>query len=186
MTLSRSALARVFKKNNLLEEFREQEAVFAWTEVAGELGKVARPRKVSGSSLILEVPSAAAKQELSFLEDQFLEKLNENLRETRIEKLRFELGEFRDEPDNRAIDLDSVTLTDEEIEKIDGAVDDSGLEGPARESLRRLLLTQQRKRKQRLESGWNECPACGGVFPDKRCPYCGFPFREVDTGRANP
>lgn len=187
MSLSRSVIAELFKKNNLLDEFKEQEPVFVWTEVAGELGKITRPKKVKGDSLVLEVPSAAAKQELSFLEDDFLKKLNENLSYNRIEKLKFQLGEFRDESQDAPPEFnpDSVKLSEEELKKIDSAVAEADLGSATGDSLRQLLITQQKKRKIRLANGWKECPACGGVFSDQRCPYCGFPHGEVDTPRSN-
>ncbi len=176
MTLGRELLAAIFRKNNLVTEYREQEPIFVWTEVAGELGKIARPKKVKGNSLILEVPSAAAKQELTFLEEEFLEKLNENLTETRIEKLKFQLGQFPRGPREEEVDFDieSVELSEAELEEIDRAVEKAGLADSTRESLKSLLITQQKKRKVRLESGWSECPSCGGIFPGDSCPYCGL------------
>lgn len=183
MTLDRGSLAAIFKKNNLLSEYEEQEPVFVWTEIAGELGKVARPKKVQGGSLVLEVPSAAAKQELSFLEEEFLEKLNENLNHSKVDSLKFKMGQFSEEPgsDDEGIDLKEISLSDEEMSKIEEALEETDLEERTRRSLKSLLITQQKKRKARLNQGWHECPACGGVFPDFKCSYCGFDRREVDT-----
>ena len=183
MTLDRQALAVIFKKNNLLSEYERQEPVFVWTEIAGELGKVARPKKVQGGSLILEVPSAAAKQELSFLEEEFLNKLNKNLTGQKIESLKFQLGQFSEETggEDASFDLEEISLTEKEEKKIEKALSDTDLEESTRRSLKSLLITQQKKRKARIKQGWHECPACGGVFPDYKCSYCGFDRREVDT-----
>lgn len=176
MTFDSNILSAIFRRNNLLSEYKEQEPIFVWTEVAGEIGKIARPKKVKGNSLVLEVPSAAAKQELSFLKKEFLEKLNENLESTKIDNLRFELGQFTEENsgENSNLDLSQVSLTEEERERIDNAVSQEGLDRETRISLKNLLLTQQKKRKLRLKNGWIECPSCGGIFPDDKCPYCGF------------
>ncbi|MFP4136091.1 MAG: DciA family protein [Candidatus Acetothermia bacterium] len=175
MTLKMSALRAVFRKNNLLSEYEEQEPVFVWSQVAGEVGKIARPKEVRGDSLILEVPSAAAKQELSYLEDQFLEKLNEALENKKIQKLKFQLGRFplRERASEEDLDLEEVSLSEEEKDRIDNAVSETGLNPQTRESLKRLLVTQKKKRKVRIENGWNECPSCGGVYPGGKCPYCG-------------
>lgn len=183
MTLDRGSLAAIFRKNNLLSEYEEQEPVFVWTEIAGELGKVARPKKVQGGSLVLEVPSAAAKQELSFLEEEFLDKLNENLTGSKIDKLKFQLGQFSEEAGRveDSYDIEEISLSEEEREKIEEALADTDLDEPAKQSLKSLLVTQQKKRKARLKEGWHECPACGGVFPDYSCSHCGFDRREVDT-----
>ncbi|MBS3740228.1 DUF721 domain-containing protein [Candidatus Bipolaricaulota bacterium] len=176
MTLDNDILSAIFRRNNLLGEYEEQEPIFVWTEVAGEIGKIARPKKVKGNSLVLEVPSAAAKQELSFLKEEFLEKLNENLEYAKIDNLRFELGQFTAENSGGSdkFDLSQVSLTEEEQERIDNAVSREGLERKTRISLKNLLLTQQKKRKLRLENGWKECPSCGGIFPEDKCSYCGF------------
>ncbi|MFB6291220.1 MAG: DUF721 domain-containing protein [Candidatus Bipolaricaulia bacterium] len=184
MTLDRTSLAAIFKKNNLLSEYEEQEPVFVWTEIAGELGKIARPKKVRSGSLILEVPSAAAKQELSFLEEDFLKKLNDNLTHTKIDSLKFQLGQFSEGrgEGSDSYDLDKISLTEGEKRKIDQALTEAELEESTRRSLKALLITQQKKRRARLNQGWHECPACGGVFPDDKCSHCGFDRREVDTG----
>lgn len=176
MTLDNDILSAIFRRNNLLSEYEEQEPIFVWTEVAGEIGKIARPKKVKGNSLVLEVPSAAAKQELSFLEEEFLEKLNENLEYGKIDNLRFELGQFTAENSGGSskLDLSQVSLSEEEQERIDNAVSREGLERETRISLKNLLLTQQKKRKLRLKNGWKECPSCGGIFPEDKCSYCGF------------
>jgi len=176
MTPEKSYLYSIFKRNNLLSEFKQQEPVFVWNQVAGEVGKIARPKKVQGEALILEVPSAAAKQELSYLEDQFLNELNDNLEETEIRKLKFELGRFpsREAPEGEDFDLDEVSLSEEEHERIEEAIEKTDLDRETAGSLKKLLVTQQKERKVRLENGWNECPSCGGIYPDHVCPYCGF------------
>lgn len=176
MTMEKSSLYTLFRRNNLLNEFKEQEPVFVWNQVAGEVGKIARPKKVKGDTLVLEVPSAAAKQELSYLEDQFLNELNDNLEETEISKLKFELGRFpsRETPEGEDFDLDEVSLSEEEYEKIEAAIEKTDLDRDTAASLKELLVTQQKKRKVRLENGWNECPSCGGIYPGEVCPYCGF------------
>ncbi len=175
--MEKSFLYTLFRRNNLLNEFKEQEPVFIWNQVAGEVGKIARPKKVQGKTLILEVPSAAAKQELSYLEDQFLRELNEGLEETEINKLKFELGRFpsRQEPSGAEdFDLSKVSLSEEAHQKIEEAIEKTDLDRDTAASLKELLVTQQKKRKVRLENGWNECPSCGGVYPGDVCPYCGF------------
>lgn len=183
MTLDRGSLAAIFKKNNLLSEYEEQEPVFVWTEIAGELGKVARPKKVQGGTLVVEVPSAAAKQELSFLEEEFLDKLNKNLDHAKIDKLKFQLGQFSESSgaQGESFDIEEISLSAGEFERIEEALTDTNLDEPVKQSLKSLLVTQQKKRKARLKEGWHECPTCGGVFPDYKCSHCGFDRREVDT-----
>lgn len=174
---NRNILRLIFAKNNLLDEYRSQKPIFIWTEVSGELGKIARPRQVKGNKLILDVPSAAAKQELTYLETELLDRLNEHLKEKKIKKLKFQIGEFPDQSrtPTRKFDISEVSLTEEEMEDIDSAVSGRGLEGETKESLRSLLISQQKNRKVRLNAGWTECPNCGGVYDGKNCPYCGLP-----------
>lgn len=176
MSFDRGILSSIFKRNNLLNEYKEQEPIFVWTEVAGEIGKIARPKKVKGDTLVLQVPSAAAKQELSFLENDFLERLNEKLETTEIDSLKFELEHFPSEKEagEDNCDLSQVSLSEEEKETIANSVSQEGLDRETRSSLQNLILTQQKKRKILLEKGWRECPSCDGVFPDDKCPYCGF------------
>ncbi len=176
MTLEKSALYAVFKRNNLLNEYKEQEPVFVWNQVAGEVGKIARPKEVQGKTLVLEVPSAAARQELSYLEDQFLEELNDDLDNAEIEKLKFELGRFpsRGTNEEEDFDLDEISLSQRELGRIEEALSETELDEETRKSLRELLITQKKKRKVRLENGWKECPSCGGIYPGDGCPYCGF------------
>ena len=179
MTSGHEILSSVFRKNNLMSEYRKQEPIFVWSEVAGELGNIARPKEVKGNCLVLEVPSAAAKQELSFLEDEFLEKINEKLVHSKITGLKFQLGRFSrmDGRGGENFDLGEVELTKEERRRIEEAIEVKELDDRTKESLEQLLVTQLKKRKIRLENGWRECPSCGAVYPEKKCSCCGYTGR---------
>lgn len=176
MSAKHELLYSIFKKNNLLREYKAQEPIFVWTKVSGELGKIARPKRMRGNTLIIDVPSAAAKQELSYLEEDLLDKLNDELSTSKVNRLKFQIGEFpsRTSSNRTKYSLDDVTLSSEELQEISNAVCDRGLNQEAKDSLKSLLITQLKSRKVRIEDGWKECPNCGGIYDGTRCPYCGI------------
>src|SRR6056297_3590228 len=120
MNANHELLYMIFKKNNLLSEYRTQEPIFVWTNVSGELGKIARPKKVQGKTLIIDVPSAAAKEELSYLEEDLLDKLNDELRTSTVTSLKFQIGEFPSRTRNNTAkySVEDVTVSTEELQEI--------------------------------------------------------------------
>ncbi|MFW6048655.1 MAG: hypothetical protein ACOC88_00615, partial [Candidatus Bipolaricaulota bacterium] len=63
-----------------------------------------------------------------------------------------------------------------ELDRIEEAVSGRGLDPETEESLKDLLVAQQKNRVVRTADGWRECPSCGGIYDGRTCPYCGLPY----------
>ena len=87
-------LEGVLKDAGVHEQVQRAGAVDTWDERVGEaIAKVARPRMVSGTVLVVEVKSSAWLNELNMMRDEILRRLNRDEREAPIEGLRFVLAE---------------------------------------------------------------------------------------------
>ena len=87
-------LEHVLKAAGVHEQVLRASAVDEWADKVGEaIAKVARPRMVTGSVLVVEVRSSAWLNELNMMRDEILRLLNRERAEAPIEGLRFVLGE---------------------------------------------------------------------------------------------
>lgn len=89
-------LAEVLKtaldKWKLTPILKRHEVMAAWDSLAGpQLAQRARPLKIQGSQMVLEVDHPAWIQELNYLKPRLLEKIAQSYPESRIKSLRFVL-----------------------------------------------------------------------------------------------
>jgi|GEM_PF-1906876 len=174
-------LTSIFKRNNLLEEYRSQEALFVWNEVMGENTKeIATPLKVIGRKLLVATQSSSAQQELSYMEDEFLEEINARLQGPELRKIKFivERGRSRRHSGTkrkngwRDRDLEDIELDEEERLEIETALEGLDLGEELRNCLRNFLTAQKKEEKARLSSGWQRCPRCGRLYEGDSCLRC--------------
>lgn len=87
-------LEGVLKEAGVHEQVQRASAVDEWADQVGEaIARVARPRVVSGSVLVVEVRSSAWLNELNMMRDEILHRLNKDRAGAPIEGLRFVLAE---------------------------------------------------------------------------------------------
>ena len=83
------ALGRVLARLNLLEPIKRQSAIQLWPSVVGEqLAARTRPLRLSGRTLIVSVPEAALRNELSLRMTQLVKKYH-RLGYTFIREIKF-------------------------------------------------------------------------------------------------
>ncbi len=89
----------VLRAAGVHEQVQRASAVDEWADKVGDaIAKVARPRMVSGSALVVEVRSSAWLNELNMMREEILRRLNRGRNEAPIEGLRFVLAEGPDAP----------------------------------------------------------------------------------------
>lgn len=87
-------LEQVLKDTGVHEQIQRASTADEWADRVGQaIARVARPRIVSGSVLIVEVRSSAWLNELDMMKDEILRRLNEGRDEGRIEAIRLVLAE---------------------------------------------------------------------------------------------
>ncbi len=96
-------LPQVLQDVGVAEQIKRASVVEDWVERVGEgIARVARPRIVSGSVLVVEVRSSAWLHELSMMKNEILRRLNEDRSEGRIEGLHFTLAQGPEWPGHHA------------------------------------------------------------------------------------
>jgi len=87
-------LAGVLEERGLRDQVRRMEVLELWPELVGEhVARVTRARGVSESTLFVEVRTSAWLMELNMMKGEFLQKVNDRLPETPVERIVFVLAE---------------------------------------------------------------------------------------------
>lgn len=169
-------IKEIFRKHDLLEQLTRQEALLVWNQIAGSMNKFTRPILVKEGKLIVEVSSSSAKQELSYLEEEYKKKINERLKESRIEEIEFVVESFPKEKTVReeGMKIEDEELDSEEKEAVESLLDDVNLDQELKESIENLIVSKFKADKVRLKSGWRQCGECGRIHRGRECPRCKF------------
>ena len=87
-------LAGVLEERGLKDQVRRMEVLELWPELVGEhVARVTRAKGVSEATLFVEVRTSAWLMELNMMKGEFLQRVNERLPETPIQKIVFVLAE---------------------------------------------------------------------------------------------
>ena len=80
----------MFARLGIAEKVERASVVAEWEELVGShIARVARPLRVQGDTLFVEVESASWRMELSMMRPQLMRKLNAGKRRGRIERIVF-------------------------------------------------------------------------------------------------
>ena len=87
-------LAGVLEERGLKDQVRRMEVLELWPELVGDhVARVTRAKGVSEATLFVEVRTSAWLMELNMMKGEFLQRVNERLPETPIERIVFVLAE---------------------------------------------------------------------------------------------
>jgi len=129
---------------------REHEVFSLWERAVGEnVSKSCRPAAVHQGTLVVAVRDSAWMQELQFMKDEMIKKVNKAMGGSVIKQIIFKQGSWEEEPDREAgrIELDRSVI--EEAKKAVAAIQDPKL----REQVYRALLASSRRERERGEDG---------------------------------
>ena len=176
--ISLSDLRAFFRREGLDDEFDEQAPMLVWFQVAGEqMNRLARPQRVRGDTLYVEVANSVVAQQLSLLKDDYLQRINARLQDRQLADLRFRVGSFKPPAREDEVDLEQLDLlTSGELRE---ALDD--IEDPKlREVFEQWILTNARIDRRREVAGGQACPDCG-IHHDETTELCYF--CKLETGQ---
>lgn len=89
-----SLLPEVLEEHGVLRQVQRAGVLDLWPELVGEhIARVTRARSVDDTALIVEVRSSAWLMELNMMKGDFLQRVNERMQETPIERIVFVLAE---------------------------------------------------------------------------------------------
>lgn len=137
---------RTVKRLPLSRRLEDYAVWTVWDETVGPaIARNARPEKLRNGTLFVRVRAAAWMQQLHYMKDIMLEKLNRELGREVITNIFFVVGEVSADPPREdpadPVELPAVDATRLPEQALDD-IDDPDL----RDSLRRLLLNHLRKR----------------------------------------
>jgi hypothetical protein len=126
---------------------REQFRVWdIWEEVVGpQIAGKTRPEALRNGVLVVSVTSSVWMQELSFMKQKILDRINQTLAPATIREIRFKLGDIQ-QAGAGCYEEPLPQLTEEEQEIIaqhTASIEDQGL----RESLQKLFTASRRRKK---------------------------------------
>ena len=89
-----SVLGEVLQQHGLQDQVKRQGALDVWPDVVGEhIAGVTRARGVEETTLFVEVRSSGWLMELNMMKGELLERVNDRLPETPLERIVFVLAE---------------------------------------------------------------------------------------------
>ena len=166
-------------KYNLGEEFRRQRILLLWDQViGGQLRPLTRAVRFNHGILTIEVASPSIAQELSFLKERYITRLNDLSGEPILREIRFVPGRFQRNPARKPIALGAEEQDRAHV--LFSSLPDSHL----RRSFEHLYITHRRREEALLAAGGERCPRCGVVFyaSGSICPGCQFDGIEEPEG----
>ena len=159
-----------------------------WAKIVGDVAKYAKPRRLQGDVLFVATASSVWSQELYYMRDSILAKVNQALGGEFIKELRFSEHMWgaadggapsaeRHQLPRSAGDNEAVP---QEAQGIDIA--DPGLS----RAFKRVARTMTRRKQYLLSRGYSVCRTCGSVYPKEKgeCPSCRLQREFVALTRA--
>jgi len=167
--MSRDWVEEVLDRCRLGDSYRRQRALVLWQEVVGErLAGLTRAARFARGTLWVEVRSPAAAQELGYVKEECLRRLNERLGEDAVREVHFVPGRFDASPEATVVRIDAQD--ESRARSLFQEVGDPAL----RAGFERLYVTLARRERSLLAAGGRACPECGVVFVglERTCPGC--------------
>ncbi len=159
----------------LEREFKEQEPLLFWPEVAGpQMSRLTEALRVREGVLYVEAANHVVAQQLRLMQDVYLKKLNALLGEPVIREIRFRVGSSfaaRRAPRAQERVREQLSLLERErLAKLLDEVEDPKL----RRAFEGFLLASLRRDQARRAQGGHRCPVCGVHHheEDETCYYC--------------
>lgn len=172
------------KKHNLEQKLREKSAVSVWNEVVGpRIAKSTEPERIRDGILFVSCKTATWANELMFLKNDIIKKLNNRLGGRYVKDIRFAAKSHRertlkrDEVEEGDLipekEFEDIRLPPEELEKIEEAASGACDEELAAR-IRKALTTSRKLGEWKKSHGWKKCSSCGTLFQDGDdvCPLC--------------
>lgn len=193
-------LIRTIEKlpKNLNEKLLRIEIFRRWKEIAESLSKQILPMGIKNKTLILYASNPVVKDNMKFLANNIVEKINSTIGngEKIIERITF--GKSFEKPDESLediinpkfekkindkkispADLKKINLTDEEISECEKKLPKIQDE-QRRKELLETFLNRAKLRKWRIKNGWHKCKICDELCEPNKiiCDFCKIKERE--------
>lgn len=169
-------LSRTLDNLDLASKAQKYAVFSIWHKVVGDVSRYARPRRIQGDVLFVATASSVWSQELTFMGESILAKLNAALGGQYLREIRFSEHLWSSQEPGSVTQRPGGLKQGgggEEPERAVAAGDSIG--DPSLErAFRRVATTMARRRQRLLASGYKLCRVCGCIYPaeKKECPVC--------------
>ncbi|MGE5579741.1 MAG: DciA family protein [Bacillota bacterium] len=167
-------LAKSLSDMGLYPKAQKYKVFSLWPKIVGDIARYAAPRRLSGEVLFVATASSVWSQELYFMRDSILAKINQALGGQEVRDIRFSEHMWaKDDSSNRGDE--SLIFPGDTPESVSaqasaGEIRDAGLS----EAFRKVARTLSRRKQHLLSKGFKLCRTCGCVYPGvkRECPSC--------------
>lgn len=150
-------LLKSLKKIDFEKKLKEGAIWNAWDEMVGKrVAKHSMPESLTDGLLVITVSDPIWMQQLQFMKEMIINKVNENLKESLVKKIYFKLGECIsplkvENEDTKSNEWSSIKLSDDHLEKINFAVKDIK-DSDLQKSIERLMIKATKLKKFRKKT----------------------------------
>ncbi|MCL5291126.1 MAG: DUF721 domain-containing protein [Actinobacteria bacterium] len=127
----------------------------------------AKPGRLKKGVLYVSTRDAVWANQLSFIKEDILERLNAELPNS-VKDVRFASAGWSEEPSARK--ERKLSLSEEETRALERTA--ASAPGWLRERIIASSAAAKLVAKERLREGWRDCPSCGRLTPPPGCPLC--------------
>jgi len=165
---------------NLKKRVKENLAVLAWDEIAGqELARQTSAGYISDGVLFVNVKSPAWAHQLTFLKGQLITKLAAKTGSGVIRDIRFQIGGTRQKKGESAphaeypVSWDNINIEPAKARWVDQMAAEIA-DAEIRAAFKRVAVAAQKRQQWSLTAGGKICPACRTVHtaPTEKCFFC--------------
>jgi hypothetical protein len=193
-----SGLAEILNKTlddlGLFRKARKYQVFSLWSKIVGDISRHAKPRRLQGDVLFVATASSVWSQELTFMQESIVARINQALGGQHIREVRFsehlwgaqEDGQARRgggaQPRRESWGPEGEPGEPVHPKGLGAEIADVSL----LQSFRRTAGTMMRRRRYLLASGYKLCRTCGNVYPAEKseCPACKVKREFVAYNRA--
>lgn len=183
-------LGRVLEKLatalGLKARLEKEMVLLAWPAAVGkDIARNTRAQELRGGVLIVGVRTSAWANQLAFLKDDMIRKLNERAKAVVVRDIRWVNGlgncgrglesDHRNAHDPAIDDHPAIPLTAKEFEQAE-ALAAHVADEPLRGAWRQFITGELSRRALRREAGWKPCPVCSVLHHrgPEPCPACRY------------
>ncbi len=174
-----NVLEKTFKNLGVKSKIKKEMVHFYWKEVVGpNIASQTESAYLKDGILFVRVENSMWSQQLSFLKQSLINKLNHKLGSHIVKDIYFQVGLVMEDVEKIQVDyteLNKVELNKDQLEKIEEIANEVKDE-KIREKVKNILENNVRLTKYKKQTGWVECEICSALFKPRekelRCPIC--------------
>lgn len=172
----------------LFPKARKYQVFSLWGKIVGDIAKYAKPRRLQGDVLFVATASSVWSQELYFMREAIVAKVNQALGGQHIREVRFSEHMWGAADDGDAVRREGPVALPQDaaeaarLKSLGGEIADPVLLS----AFRKIAGTMARRRRYFLAKGYRLCAVCGCVYPREKteCPACKLMREFVAYNRA--